>query len=118
GVEASGGVQQLVGRGQRLPLHRLDARHFVMTLSGIGIWSFELRHYDAGEVAEAVSELETLGCAAVWIPDIGGEVMEALERLLAPTTTMTIATGVLNVWMHDAQEIAKRWSSWSDAWKD
>ena len=87
-------------------------------LGGIGIWSFELRHYDAGEVADAVGELESLGCAAVWIPDVGGEVMDALERLLAPTTTMTIATGVLNVWMHDAAVISTRWSSWSDAWKE
>ena len=88
-----------------------------MTLNGIGIWSFELRHYDAGEVAEAAAELESLGCAAVWIPDIGGDVLDALERLLAPTSTMTIATGVLNVWMHEAAEVAGRWSSWSDDWR-
>jgi probable F420-dependent oxidoreductase len=88
-----------------------------MTLTGIGIWSFELRHYDPSEVAEAVSELESLGCSAVWIPDVGGDVLDALERLLAPTTTMTIATGVLNVWMHDAEEVAGRWLSWSDDWK-
>ena len=89
-----------------------------MKLSGIGIWSFELRHYDAGEVAEAAQELESLGCAAVWIPDIGGDVLDALERLLAPTSTMTIATGVLNIWMHDAAEVAARWASWSDDWKE
>ena len=88
-----------------------------MTLSGIGIWSFELRHHDPGDVAEAVQELESLGCAAVWIPDVGGEVMEALERLLAATSSMTVATGVLNVWMHEASEVAARWSSWSDDWK-
>jgi probable F420-dependent oxidoreductase len=88
-----------------------------MTLSGIGIWSFELRHYDAGEVADAAAELESLGCSAIWIPDIGGDVMDALERLLAPTSTMTIATGVLNIWMHDAADVVGRWTSWSDDWK-
>ena len=88
-----------------------------MTLTGIGIWSFELRHYDAAEVAEAASELESLGCAAVWIPDIGGDVLDALERLLAPTSTMTIATGILNVWRQNAGDVAERWSSWSDDWR-
>lgn len=94
-----------------------DGRHVAMTLRGIGIWSFELRHYDAGEVAEAAAELESLGGAAVWIPDVGGDVMAAVERLLAATSTMTIATGVLNVWMHDVAEIAARWASWPDDWK-
>jgi len=88
-----------------------------VTLTGIGIWSFELRHFDAAEVADAAVELESLGCAAVWIPDVGGDVLDALERLLAPTSTMTIATGILNVWRHGAAEVADRWKSWSNDWR-
>ncbi|MCU1380415.1 MAG: F420-dependent oxidoreductase [Acidimicrobiales bacterium] len=79
-----------------------------MTLRGTGLWSFELRHHDPGEVAEAVAELESLGYSAVWIPDIGGDVFAPLENLLGATSTMTVATGILNVWMHTAAETS-RW---------
>jgi probable F420-dependent oxidoreductase len=78
-----------------------------MTLSGTGLWSFELRHHDPGEVADAIGELESLGYTAAWIPDIGGDVFTPLAHLLASTSTMTIATGILNVWMHTAAETAE-----------
>ena len=39
----------------------------VAHLSGTGVWSFELRHFDPGEVADAASELEALGYSALWI---------------------------------------------------
>ena len=78
-----------------------------MTLSGTGLWSFELRHHDPDEVADAVAELEALGYTAVWIPDIGGDVFTPLAHLLASTTTMTVATGILNIWMHTAAETSE-----------
>lgn len=78
-----------------------------MTLRGTGLWSFELRHHDPGEVADAVAELESLGYTAVWIPDIGGDVFTPLAHLLSSTSTMTVATGILNVWMHTAAETSE-----------
>ena len=85
-------------------------------LGGTGIWSGELRyggglagraeHDDAAGIQEAVAELESLGYSAVWIPDVGGDVFGALQRLLDATSTMTVASGILNVWMHDASEVA------------
>jgi probable F420-dependent oxidoreductase len=42
----------------------------------------------------------------MWIPDVGGDVFGAVENLLAATTTATIATGILNLWMHTAEETA------------
>ena len=89
-----------------------------MTLSGTGIWSFELRHHDPAEIADAAAELEALGFSAVWIPDIGGDVYTAVERLLGATTTMTVATGILNIWMHEAEEVAARRASWSADWQE
>src|SRR5438874_4127779 len=82
----------------------------VAHLSGTGVWSFELRHFDPGEVADAASELEALGYSALWIPDIGGPVFEALDRLLAATSTITVATGILNVWKHTPAEVGAWWS--------
>jgi probable F420-dependent oxidoreductase len=75
-------------------------------LSGTGIWSGGLRYGDPAEVAEAATELDELGYSALWIPDIGGDVFDAVERLMAATRTATVATGILNLWMHTAEETA------------
>jgi len=75
-------------------------------LSGTGIWSSTLRYGDAGEAATLAAELEALGYSALWIPDVGGDLFGALDNLLGATTTTTIATGILNVWMHTPNEAA------------
>jgi probable F420-dependent oxidoreductase len=71
-------------------------------LTGTGIWSGGLRYGDPAEAAEAATELDELGYTALWIPDIGGDVFDVVERL----KTATIATGILNLWMHSAEETA------------
>src|ERR1700712_5302285 len=75
-------------------------------LSGTGIWSGNLRYGDAAEGAALATELESLGYSALWIPDVGGDVFTPLGNLLGATTTATIATGILNVWMHTPDEAA------------
>ena len=75
-------------------------------LSGTGIWSSTLRYGDAGEAATLAAELEALGYSALWIPDIGGDLFGPLDNLLRATTRTTIATGILNVWMHTPDETA------------
>ena len=75
-------------------------------LSGTGIWSTSLRYGDAGEAATLAAELEALGYSALWIPDIGGDLFGPLGNLLGATTTATIATGILIVWMHTPEEAA------------
>jgi probable F420-dependent oxidoreductase len=75
-------------------------------LSGIGIWSSQLRYGDPAESAEAAAELDELGFTALWIPDVGGPVFNAVERLLAATKQAVIATGILNLWMHAPTDVA------------
>ena len=65
-----------------------------------------LRYGDPGEVATLAGELESLGYSALWIPDVGGDVFGPLANLLGATSTATIATGILNVWMHTPDETA------------
>lgn len=77
-----------------------------MELSGTGIWSSHLRYGDAGQAAEAAAELEELGYTALWIPDVGGPVLDSVENLLTATKTVTIATGILNLWMHEPADVA------------
>jgi probable F420-dependent oxidoreductase len=75
-------------------------------LTGTGIWSGMLRYGEAGPAAEAATELESLGYSALWIPDVGGDLFGSLANLLGATRTVTIATGILNVWMHTADDAA------------
>jgi probable F420-dependent oxidoreductase len=75
-------------------------------LSGTGIWSSALRYGEPGPSAAAATELEQLGYSALWVPDVGGDVFAAVKNLLAATSTVTIATGILNLWMHTPEETA------------
>lgn len=78
------------------------------SLSGTGIWSSALRYADLSQAAAAASELESLGYSALWIPDVGGDLFGVVERLLTSTRSVTVATGILNLWMHEATETAER----------
>jgi probable F420-dependent oxidoreductase len=72
----------------------------------------ELRFGDPAEAAEAIAELDELGYAAVWVPGgIGGDITGDLDRLLAATKRTTLATGIINIWKHEPQEIASWWKA-------
>lgn len=75
-------------------------------LGGTGIWSPQLRLGEAAEAADLAAELEELGYSALWIGDTGGDLFTPLDNLLGATTTATIATGILNVWMHTPETTA------------
>jgi probable F420-dependent oxidoreductase len=83
---------------------------------GIGIWSAGLRYGDAAEAADAASELEELGYSALWVPDVGGDLFEVLERLLGATRHAVIATGILNLWFHEAAEVARTHARFVDTY--
>jgi len=82
-----------------------------MDLSGVGVWSNQLRYGDAGEAADAAAELEELGFTALWIPDIGGPLFDSIDNLLGSTTQTVIATGILNLWMHEPSDVAERYAA-------
>jgi len=70
-----------------------------MRLDGTGVWAGQLRYGDPAAIADAAAELDALGYSALWIPDVGGDVLEAMEHLLAAAPRATVATGILNVWI-------------------
>src|ERR1700759_5368090 len=82
-----------------------------MDLTGVGIWSSQLRYGNAAESAEAAAELDELGFRALWIPDVGGQVFDAVGNLLAATKQTTIATGILNLWMHTPDDVAANFAT-------
>jgi alkanesulfonate monooxygenase SsuD/methylene tetrahydromethanopterin reductase-like flavin-dependent oxidoreductase (luciferase family) len=57
-------------------------------------------------IADAAAELEELGYRCLWIPDMGGDVFGAVRHLLESTRKLTVATGVLNLWVHSPDETA------------
>jgi probable F420-dependent oxidoreductase len=82
-----------------------------MDLSGVGVWSSQLRYGKPEESAEAAAELEELGFTALWIPDVGGPVFDSVAHLLASTKHTVIATGILNLWMHEPSDVAASYAS-------
>lgn len=82
-----------------------------MKLTGVGLWSSQLRYGNAGEAADAAAELDELGFPALWIPDVGGPVLDAVDNLLGATSKTVIATGILNLWMHEPAEVASRYAT-------
>jgi probable F420-dependent oxidoreductase len=89
-----------------------------MELSGVGVWSSQLRYGDASESADAAAELDELGFSALWIPDVGGAVFDAVGHLLAATKRTVIATGILNLWMHSPGDVAEAYAELTAAHGD
>jgi probable F420-dependent oxidoreductase len=69
-----------------------------MKLGEIGVW----RGRRNG--VEGVEEIEALGYGAFWLG--GSPATEDARPYLARTSTMTVATGILNVWQHDPRAVA------------
>jgi len=86
-----------------------------MDLAGVGVWSNQLRYGDPGEAADAAAELEELGFTALWIPDIGGSLFDSIDNLLTSTKRAVVATGILNLWMHEPSDVAERYTSLTKA---
>jgi probable F420-dependent oxidoreductase len=89
-----------------------------MEVTGVGVWSAQLRFGDPSESADVAAELDELGFTALWIPDVGGPVFDAVGRLLAATKRTVIATGILNLWMHSADGVAESYAALTAAHGD
>lgn len=81
------------------------------TFGRVGIWSSALhgsRTDDAGReaIAEAVAELEDLKYGTLWIG--GNPSVEDAAAVVAATRSVTVATGILSIWDHTAEEVAAR----------
>jgi probable F420-dependent oxidoreductase len=81
-------------------------------LGRIGIWSSvwsETVPFPP-DGAEAAQELEQLGFHTVWVPaGVHYPVSDTLDRLLDATTTLTLATGIINIWRQEPAELAAWW---------
>ncbi|MFS0850126.1 TIGR03620 family F420-dependent LLM class oxidoreductase [Novosphingobium panipatense] len=90
----------------------------IPSIGKVGVWSLELRFGDKARSAAAAAELEAMGYGALWIPGgIDDGAPADVERLLAATSTITVATGILNIWKHDPAELAAWFLGLPDDWR-
>ncbi|WP_433359843.1 LLM class F420-dependent oxidoreductase [Streptosporangium sp. CA-115845] len=76
-------------------------------LGTIGVWSAHLRSRDRDAVRRIAGTLDELGYGTLWVPGgSGGDLFGDVDTALTATTRAVIATGVLNIWMHDAASTA------------
>ncbi len=69
----------------------------------VGIWTTTHESLPASQSGEIAAELESLGYSAMWIPEAWGrEAFTSAGLLLSATSTITIATGIANIWGRDA----------------
>jgi probable F420-dependent oxidoreductase len=75
-------------------------------LGPVGVWTTVPQWpTDPGAVGEVGAELEELGFAAAWIGGSTGQFAPA-AALLAATTRLVVATGVIEVWSNAASAVA------------
>ena len=80
-----------------------------MQLGGTGIWAAQLRYGDAGAIAEAAAELDELGLRRDLDPRCGWRRARLRSRrCCGARRAPSIATGILNMWMHEPAEVAAR----------
>jgi probable F420-dependent oxidoreductase len=72
-------------------------------LGRVGIWNRAIAE-DEPRSREAAAELDELGYGAVWIG--GSPPVSLAENVLAATTRLTVATGILNIWQHEPADVA------------
>jgi probable F420-dependent oxidoreductase len=106
-------MSEIIPTGIPTSADDLEPRRRLRTRLGrIGVWSLELRFGDPGQAVDAAAELDELGFGALWIPGgVGGDVLGDVSRLQSATRNTVIATGILNIWKHDAREVGAWWSA-------
>ena len=80
-----------------------------MDLAPVGLWTSALRSLDAPRLADIAAELDSLGYGAIWFPGGPAESgFDHAEALLAGSTRLVVATGIISIWTVDADTAAAR----------
>jgi probable F420-dependent oxidoreductase len=69
----------------------------------IGVWTFAHETVPAERSGDLAAELESIGYAAMWVPEAWGrEAFTNAGLMLNATSSLTVATGIANIWARDA----------------
>src|SRR5258708_5124833 len=75
--------------------------HWRERLGRFGVWR------PASQVTpDLAANLEELGYGAVWLGGSRGADLLAVDEMLAATTALVVATGIVNIWQADPHEVA------------
>jgi probable F420-dependent oxidoreductase len=76
-----------------------------MEIGRYGLWDWATLFDQLGP--ESLAEVEELGISAVWVGGSPPADLALPEKLLAGSTHLVVATGIVNVW-HDSPQVAAR----------
>ena len=96
------------------------AREWAKRIGTVGVWTFEAERLPAASERDYARAVESLGFAALWIPESLGskEAFAHASLLLAATKTLVVATGIANIWARDAVAMANGARALVDAYPD
>ncbi|HTI74785.1 MAG TPA: LLM class flavin-dependent oxidoreductase, partial [Mycobacterium sp.] len=63
--------------------------------------------FGRGVTPEQAKDIEALGYGAVWVGGSPPAELEWVEPILEKTTTLQVATGIVNIWTADAGPVAE-----------
>jgi len=85
----------------------------------VGVWTVAADFLPPARAAEVARELEELGYRALWIPEAySRESFTSAALLLAGSSTITVATGIANIWGRDAVSAAASSRTMNAAYDD
>jgi probable F420-dependent oxidoreductase len=89
-------------------------------LGRIGVWTFAFDERDVGQVRADAAEIESLGYAALWVPEgsISRDVFAHLSLLLGATSRIAVASGIANITARAPEVMSAGFRTLADAYND
>src|SRR4051812_10256199 len=90
-----------------------------MALGRVGLWTFALDTVPMARAKEYAAEVEDLGYAAVWLPEVAGrDPFVHAAMLLSTTSSLVLATGIASIWARDAVTMNAAYRSLTEAFPE
>ncbi len=96
------------------------ARAWAHRLGEVGLWIHDLERLTASAARDYARAVESLGFAAIWLPESLGskEIFAHASLVLAATDKLIVATGIANIWARDPVAMANGARTLVDAYPD
>jgi probable F420-dependent oxidoreductase len=85
-------------------------------LGRVGAWLGPLGRLSAARERDVAQEIEALGYPALWITESNKEIFAHSSVVLGATSTLTIASGIANVWAREPETLASGADVLNDAY--